>query len=227
MKKNSLVITLIGPPGSGKGTQAKLLQDKFGLDYVGGGKLVRARQKVNDFTGKKLLIVSWKKGELIPSFLISKLWADRFEKLKKKTNFKGFVLDGVPRKMIEAELVDSAFNWYEWDKNLKILLIHIPKKESVWRLTKRRMCKECGRLIPYIGDFKKLKKCDKCGGKLINRKDQSPKAIKRRLIAFEEETKPVINYYRRQKKLIKINGEQTIEKVFKDILKAISNRSAK
>jgi len=218
--KRPLVIILLGPAGSGKGTQARLLQEKFDLAYIGGGNLVRARQKINDFTGKKLLVVSWKKGELVPTFLISELWTKRFEALKKK-KLKGFVLDGNPRKLLEAELIDEALNWYEWDKNLKILLIHISKKESIWRLTKRRTCRDCGRLIPYIGKFRSLKKCDKCGGKLYVRKDENPKAMKKRLQEFEEETKPMINYYRRQKKLIKINGEQSIENVFKDIVKAI------
>ena len=220
-KKKPVVIVVLGPAGSGKGTQAKFLQKKFDLEYIGSGRMIRQRQKAKDFTGRKLLEVSWRKGELVPTFLISKLWADRFEKLKQKLEFKGFVLDGSPRKLIEAELVDEALSWYEWQKNVKVFLINISRKESFNRLTKRRQCKKCGRIIPWLGEFKKLKKCDKCGGELVIRTDDRPESIKKRLEEFKNKTIPVINYYQKQDRLIKINGEQSIEKVFKDILKVI------
>jgi len=220
-KKKQVAIIILGPAGSGKGTQAKLLQKKFDLEYIGSGRMIRQRQKAKDFTGRKLLEVSWRKGELVPTFLISKLWADRFEKLKQKLEFKGFVLDGSPRKLIEAELVDEALNWYEWQKNVKIILISISQKESFNRLTKRRQCKKCGRLIPWLGEFKKLKKCDKCGGELVIRVDDRLESIKKRLEEFKNKTIPVINYYKKQGRLIKINGEQSIEKVFEDILKTL------
>ncbi len=220
-KKNPLVIIILGPQGSGKGTQAKLLQKKFNLEYIGSGDLVRKRQKVNDLTGRKLLEVSAKKGKIIPTFLMSKLWADKFEKLKQKSEFNGFVFDGSPRKLIEATLVEEALNWYEWNKNVKIILIDISRKESIWRLTKRRICKDCGRVLPYMGEFRKLKKCDKCGGELITRTDDTVEGVKERLSWYKTDVMPVVNYYKKQGRLIKINGEQSIENVFKDILKAI------
>ena len=219
--RHSKIIILLGRPGCGKGTQAKLLAKKFGLEYIGVGDLVRKRQEVKDFTGKKLLRVSAKKGELLPSFLVSSFWTARFEELKQKPKFKGFVLDGSSRILIESQLIDEALKWYEWQKNVKIILINISEKESIWRLTKRRMCQDCGRLIPYIGEFKKLKRCDQCHGKLIIRKDQSLGAIKKRIKEFNEKTKLAINYFQKQNRLIKINGEQSIEDIHKDILKAI------
>jgi len=216
-----LIIILLGPQGSGKGTQAKFLQKKLNLEYVGSGNLVRKRQRVNDFTGRKLLEVSAKRGEIIPTFLMSKLWAEKFEKLKQKPEFNGFVFDGSPRKLIEVVLVEEALDWYEWQKNVKIILISISQKESIWRLTRRRICKDCGRILPYIGEFRKLKKCDKCGGKLITRIDDTVEGVKERLKWYKTDVMPVINYYKKQGRLIKINGEQSIENVFKDILKAI------
>jgi len=216
-----LVIIILGPQGSGKGTQAKLLQKKLKLEYVGSGDLVRERQKVKDFTGRRLLEVSAKRGELIPTFLISKLWTDKFEKLKQNPKFNGFVFDGSPRKLIEVTLVEEALNWYEWQKNVKIVLVNISKKESIWRLTKRRICKCCGRVIPYVGEFRKLKKCDKCGGKLITRADDTVKGVKERLEWFKADVVPVINYYKKQGRLIEVDGEQSIENVFKDILKKL------
>ena len=219
--KKPLVFIVFGRPGSGKGTQAKLLQKKFKLEYVGSGDLVRKRQKVNDFTGRKLLEVSAKKGEIIPTFLMSKLWAEKFEKLKQKPKFNGLVLDGSPRKFIETILVEEALDWYNWQKNVKIILINISQKESIKRLTKRRICKDCGRILPYVGKFRKLKKCDKCGGKLFTRTDDTIKGVKERLRWYKTDVIPAINYYQKQGRLIKINGKQSIEKVFKDILKTI------
>lgn len=218
--KNQRVIIILGPPGSGKGTQAKLLCKKFNLEYVGSGDILRARQKINDFTGKKLIRVMGR-GELAPSFVIVKIFGDTLEKFKRRSKINGFVLDGWTRIIYEAILADEALNWYEWDKNIKVFLINISSKESFDRLTKRRQCKKCGKLIPWIGKFKKLKKCDKCGGKLITRPDDKIESIKKRLEEYKNQTIPSINYYKRQGRMIKINGEQSIEDVFKDILRAL------
>lgn len=218
--KKLKVIILLGPAGSGKGTQAKLLVKKFGLEYFGSGDALRKRQKLGDFTAKKLIKVMGR-GALIPSFVISKLWIDRLERFKQKAKFKGFVIDGSPRKIIEAKFFDEALNWYEWRKYARVISVNISRGESINRLTKRRMCKKCGRLIPWLGHFKKIKKCDKCGGPLVTRHDDKLSAIKKRLEEFKNEVIPVLNYYKRQGKLIVINGEQSIEDVFKDVSKAI------
>lgn len=218
--KKPLIITLLGKSGSGKGTQAGLLRDKFGLDYINTGDLLRARSKKKDFTGKKLAS-SLVSGEVAPTAVVFKLWLNEVEKLKTKKNLKGIVLDGNPRKILEAYLQDEAFKWYEWNKNRKIILIDISNKEAIWRLTKRRICKRCKEAIPFIRHFRKLKKCPKCGGELIQRSDDTLEAVKKRLSWFKTDVQPVINYYRRTGRLIKVNGEQSIEDVFKDILKAI------
>lgn len=218
--KNTKFIVVLGRPGSGKGTQAKLLIEKFGLEYFGSGDSLRTRQKAGDFTAKKLIQVMGR-GKLAPSFVISKIWLDKLEEFKQKDKFNGFVFDGSPRKIIEAEYLDEALEWYEWQKNLKVILIDISEKESFERLTKRRICKKCGNLIPYIGEFKNLKVCNKCGGELAVRVDDKASAIKKRLSEFNKEVIQVINHYKSQKKLVKVNGEQSIEGVFGDILKAI------
>lgn len=219
-KKLKRVFLLLGPPGSGKGTQAKLLCKEFGLKYIGSGDALRARQKISDFTGKKLIKVM-NQGKLIPSFIMLKILGDRLEKLKKQTEINGFVLDGWTRIIYEAILADEALGWYEWGRKAKVIVIKISGRESFNRLTKRRQCKNCGRLIPWLGEFKKIRKCDKCGGVLIVRQDDNIQSIKKRLEEYKKETIPSINYYRKQGRLITINGEQPIEKVFKDILEAI------
>jgi len=218
--KKPLIIILLGKSGSGKGTQADFLRDKFGLDYISTGDLLRARSKKRDFTGKKLA-KSLVAGEISPTAVVFKLWLDKVEKLKTKKNLRGIVLDGNPRKILEAHLQDEAFKWYEWDKNRKIILVHISDKEAIWRLTKRRICKRCKEVIPFVGHFRKLKKCPKCGGELTQRSDDTVIAVKKRLAWFKTDVQPIVNYYRKTGRLIKVNGEQPIEKVFKDILKAI------
>ncbi|TSC75553.1 MAG: adenylate kinase [Parcubacteria group bacterium Gr01-1014_30] len=188
--KKPLVGIFLGRSGSGKGTQVKLLKKKLGLDYISSGKLLRRRKKIKDFTGKKLQKVL-DRGGLVPTPVVFKLWLDRFEKLKKKKNFKGFIYEGSPRKIFEAYLMDEALGWYEWNKKLKVILIDISEKEAIARLTKR------------------------------GREDDKISAIKSRLSWFQTNVVPVINFYRKTGRLIKINGEQTVENVFKDILKAL------
>jgi len=218
--KKSLNFILIGPPGCGKGTQAKLLAEKFKLQYIGSGDALRKRNKVNDFTGKKLSAVM-ERGQLAPSFVIIKVFGDELENFKRKSKVNnGFVFDGWTRIIYEAILVDEALSWYEL-KDVKVILLKISAKESFNRLTKRKQCKKCKRLIPWVGEFKKLKKCDECGGELITRIDDRIEAIKKRLEEYKNQTTKSINYYKQQNRLIKINGEQPIEKVFKDILKTI------
>lgn len=221
MAKRIKVIITMGPQGSGKGTQSKLLAEKFGLKYLGSGDILRTRQKKGGFTGDKLVKVM-NKGELIPSFTLVATLGEELEKIKKNSKLKGLVVDGWTRTLPEAEMMDEALGWYEWDKDVKVLIIDISRKESLHRLTKRRQCKKCGKLIPWLGDFKKLKKCDQCGGELVARLDDTLSSIRMRLSEYKKETIPAINYYKKQGRLIKINGEQSIEDVFKDILNALN-----
>ncbi|MFH1423919.1 MAG: nucleoside monophosphate kinase [Candidatus Nealsonbacteria bacterium] len=220
-KKNPLVVILMGKSGSGKGTQGDFLVKKFGLNRIVSGDLLRARAKKNDFTGRKQR-EQMLKGLLTPMCVIFKLWLDKVEEIKNKNkNFKGLVMDGNPRRLLEAHLIDQAFEWYKWDKNVKAILVDISDKEAIWRLTKRRMCQDCKELIPFVGEFRNMKKCPKCGGKLITRADDTVKSAKNRLKWFKTDVQPIIDYYKKSGRLVKINGEQPIEDVFKDILRVI------
>ena len=214
------IYTLLGRAGCGKGTQAKLLVEKFGLFYIGSGELLRERGEQPDFTGKKTVAVL-NSGNLVPTSLIFMLWVNRLEELKKQNDFKGVVFDGCPRKLIEAHLLEEALGWYEWDKNFKVIFIDISREEAFNRLTKRRQCKHCGQIIPYTGKYKDLEKCDKCGGELIVRQDDKPKVINQRLDLFDEEVMPVIEYFEKKGLLIRVNGGQAIEEVQEEILSKI------
>jgi adenylate kinase len=218
--KKPTAMLIMGPQGSGKGTQAKLLAKKFGFEYVGSGDSLRVVQKTGSFTGKKLFKVM-NTGALVPNFALVNVLGNVLEKLKKRGKVKGVILDGWNRMMIESIMVDEALEWYEWDKNVKIILINISRKESYNRLTKRRQCNKCGQLIPWMGEFKNLKKCDKCGGELVVRPDDNLASIKKRLEEYKNQTVPVVNLYKKRGELIVINGEQSIEDVFKEVLKKL------
>lgn len=219
MKKFKVIIFL-GPPGSGKGTQSALLQKKIGYEYIGSGDLLRARAKKRDYTGKKIKEVI-DGGKRVPTPVIFKIWMDKLEALRGKKNLKGFIVDGSPRTALEAEMLEQALEWYGWNKNKKVIFIHISPKETIERLTKRKMCKKCGRIIPYFGEFKKLKKCDRCGGDLIKRADDNIRAIKIKFKWFKTDVLPAIHFYKKRGELIEMHGERQIEKVFNDILKVL------
>lgn len=214
------IIIILGNSGSGKGTQAKFLQEKFQLDYVGSGDILRARENVNDFTGRKLR-ETLNRGGYSPTAIIFKLWVDQWEGIKNKKDFRGFIIDGSPRKILEAKLIDQTLEWFEWEKYLRVILVDVSREECFNRLTHRRICENCKRHIPYIGEFKDLKACDKCSGKLVTRADDTPEAINSRLDLFEKEVVPVVEYYEKSNRLIRANGEQGIEDVHGDIMKAL------
>lgn len=217
------IIILLGRQGSGKGTQARLLANEFGFEYIGSGDLLRSFYEGTTFSAKKTKELM-ERGEYTPTPLIFRLWMDRLEFLKNKDErFSGIILDGSPRKMLEAKLLDQALVWYEWDKEVQVLLIEISRATGFDRLTKRRICKKCGKLIPWVGTYKDLKACDACGGRLITRADDTPEGINSRLDLFESETLPVTEYYKKTGKVKTINGEQSIEDVYKDIKAQITN----
>ena len=218
MKKEQVII-LLGRSGSGKGTQAKMLINDFGFEYLGTGALLRERAEERDFTGRKIEKVI-NKGDLVPTFLVFNKWIGELEKIRNKKGLKGIVIDGSPRKVFEAELMDTAFDWFEL-KNIKVILVDISQKESYDRLTKRRHCRMCGQIIPFTGEFKTMKICNLCGGELVERADDSPKAIRTRMTFFKKEVEPVIKYYQKQKRLVRVDGEKSIDDVYADVKKAV------
>jgi len=217
------IFIILGRAGCGKGTQAKLLKEKFGLIYFSSGEALRNRARINDFTGHKTE-TTMNTGVLVPSTLIFQLWINRLEEIKqaRDANFKGIIFDGSPRILVEAKLLLEALEWYEWNKNIKVLVIDISREEAFNRLTRRRMCKKCGQLIPSVGRYKTLEKCDQCGGELETRSDDTAEAINVRLDLFDKEVVPVIGFFEEKGILVKINGEQSIEDVQKEILEKIS-----
>ncbi|MGB2762081.1 MAG: nucleoside monophosphate kinase [Minisyncoccales bacterium] len=215
-----LNFTLIGKSGSGKGTQAKLLIKHFGnLFYVSTGDLFRDLSKANTDTSIRIQKIL-KQGGLPFDDLSATLWMHKLAYNLKQD--QGFILDGAPRRVSEAQTLDRYLDFLERKETCFNLLIDISRQEAFDRLSKRRICKNCERLIPWVGEFKKIKVCDKCGGELITRPDDTSEAINNRLDYYEERVAPTVRYYEEQGRLVKINGEQSIEDVFKEILKNIS-----
>lgn len=214
-----LSFALIGRSGCGKGTQGDLLMKHFGnLFDVSTGGLLRDLAKLDTSAGKGIKKIL-EAGGLAPDFVIIGLWMR--ELCNNLKDDQGILLDGAPRRVIEAQAIDEFMEFLDRKGTFFPILLDVSREEALNRLTKRRICKKCGKLIPWIGDFKKLEKCDACGGELFNRPDDNPQAINNRLDYYEEKVVQVISYYKERNKLVSINGEQPIEKVFQDILKAI------
>ena len=216
MPKN---ISLFGRSGCGKGTQAKLLMEHFGnMFYISTGDLFRDLAKQDTLVSAKIAQIMDEGGLPLDDIAIALLLHNIAYNVKQE---QGILFDGAIRRIEEAKVLNKFLDWLDQKDNIAYILIDISRQEAFDRLTKRRICKECGRLIPWVGEFKKIKVCDKCGGKLEARFDDNPEAINARLDYYEETVVKAVEYLEEEGKLIHINGEQPIEDVFKDILKAL------
>lgn len=206
-------VILLGPPGAGKGTQAKLISDKYDIPHISTGDIFR-----KNISEKTPLGIEAKKyidnGQLVPDEVTIGIVKDRLSMDDCK---KGFLLDGFPRTAKQAEALDSFLN----DAGLKIdtaLLIDVPREFILDRMTGRRVCISCG--ASYHVKFNPSKvedKCDICGGSLIQRKDDTEKTVKERLDVYDRQTQPLIDYYAEKGTLSKVQGTGEISDVFENI----------
>jgi len=216
----NLNFILIGRSGCGKGTQAKLLLERFpNLFYISSGALFRKLAQCDTQVGHKIKAVI-EKGELPFDDLAISLWMTEIAYNLKEE--QGICLDGAPRRLEEAKALDHFLTYLNREKNTIVFLIDISKKEAFRRLLKRRICQNCGQIIPWTPEFQNLNTCPYCHGQLQERTDDTLQAIQERLDYFEKKVRPVIRYFQKKNWLVKINGEQSIEKVFADILKVIN-----
>ncbi len=226
-RKKSPTIILLGRSGSGKGTQANFLCERLGFRYIGTGELLRKLAREENFLGTKLKSVL-ARGDLAPTWLAFYVWLRELADLSPS---HGIVFDGSPRMLREVKFLDEVFDWYE-RKNIKVILIDISREEAFRRLTSREICKECGKVAPYrdvrepqsSNELKELNVCDRCGGKLETRSDDDPEAVQNRMDWFEKEVLPVVEHYRKRGMLTVVKGEQDVEDMFKEIMKAISEK---
>ena len=212
---------MIGPPGSGKGTQAKKIAAKYGYNHLSTGDLLRALagKEQLDVTEKEAM-EQMKSGNLVSDKLIYKLV---FDKIVSEINAgRGVVLDGAIRNLEQAQGFQNFFKEKNLTGEVMALEIALSDKDSFDRLTKRRVCIKCGEIIPWLPTTKKLKVCPKCGGQLQTRQDDDPKIIEERIKKQgNKATAPIIKFYKKLGVLKTVDGNQTIEAVEEDIVNVL------
>ncbi|MDD5473229.1 MAG: adenylate kinase [Candidatus Methanoperedens sp.] len=205
-------IILLGPPGAGKGTQAKKISEHFSLPHISTGDILRENISNNTSLGLKAKSYM-SRGELVPDELLITIVKDR---LSRKDCSEGFMLDGYPRTIPQADALQMILT--ESGKKLDAVLnISVGDEELVKRLSGRRMCK-CG--ASYHVSFNPPKKdgiCDVCKGELYQRDDDKAEAVRNRLDVYKKQTQPLIDYYDKKGVLRTIDGENDIPRIFEDI----------
>ncbi|MFA5692704.1 MAG: adenylate kinase [Acholeplasmataceae bacterium] len=215
MKRNMI---FIGPPGAGKGSQAKELAKLFNIPHISTGDMFRMHLKNETELG--LMAKEYTDlGLLVPDSVTNKIIKDRFLKDDIK---KGFILDGYPRNLIQAEHLDNLLK----ELNLKldiVININASDKEIIERITGRRICPVCGSIYHIKNNPPKVPGiCDKDGAKLIQRKDDMKDTVIKRLTVYKQETEPLIEYYQNKNLLENIDGNGEISNITKEILKIVN-----
>lgn len=216
------IVIILGPPGSGKGTQAENLVENFGFFHLETSKFLEKviRSKSTDPEIEKLR-KQFFSGDLLDPKFVAKVVIDKVKEFAKQN--KSIVFSGSPRTLFEAEKELPIFEELYGKDNIFIVNINISEKESIERNSHRRICSVCRYPIPNLDKFKNFKKCPECGGKIIKREIDNPEIIKTRLKEYKERTLPVIDFFKKRAyRVKKINGSQSIEKVFKDIKTALN-----
>ena len=210
-------LVLFGPPGAGKGTQATFLSGELNIPHISTGDILRENVKNGTALGKKAKAYM-DKGELVPDKILIDLIKER---LQKPDTRKGFILDGFPRTIPQAEALDEILE--DINKRLDVVInVDVAAGELVRRLSGRWSCKSCG--APYNLKTKPPKVagiCDICGGELYQRDDDKEAAINNRIAVYKKQTEPVLDYYKKKGLLANIDGEREIDEVTSDIRKAL------
>jgi len=204
-------IIMLGPQGSGKGTQADMLTAKLGIPKISTGDIFRQNIKDGTELGQKVKAII-DEGKLVPDELTNDIMKNR---IKEPDCANGFILDGYPRNLFQAEALDKV------TQITHVLEVYIPDKESVKRISGRRSC-HCGRV--YHLEYNPPKNdevCDDCGEKLYIRDDDKPEAIQERLKIYHEQSEPLVEYYKEKGVHVRIDGLPPIEEVSKEIVEKL------
>jgi adenylate kinase len=206
-------LILLGAPGAGKGTQAEFISEKYNIPTISTGNIIRAALKNGTEMGKaaKSYIDA---GKLVPDEVVIGIIKER---LAEEDCKNGYILDGFPRTIPQAEALDQMGDTVD-----TVLSIEVEDSEIVKRMSGRRVCEKCG--TSYHTEFKKPEKegiCNLCGGNLVIRKDDEPATVLDRLKVYHEQTEPLMAYYEAQGKLINVRGMDTVEKTTKAVFKAL------
>lgn len=210
-------IIMLGAPGAGKGTQAKKIAEKYGIPHISTGDIFRANIKNGTELGKKAKTYM-DQGLLVPDELVVDLVVDRVQQDDCK---KGYVLDGFPRTIPQAESLDGALSKLG-DKIDYAINVEVPDENIVRRMGGRRACVGCGATYHIVYNAPKAEDtCDTCGEKLILRDDDQPETVQKRLTVYHDQTQPLINYYEKAGVLKEVDGTVDMEDVFAAIVKIL------
>lgn len=210
-------LILLGPPGAGKGTQAKNICDEFKIPHISSGDIFRKYFQENKPLGIEA-VKYINKGELVPDDITIKIMEDR---LSVDDSKEGFLLDGFPRTIKQAETLDDFLS--KIDETLdRALIIDVPKSFILERVTGRRICKNCGASYHIVHNPPKVEGiCDVCGKEIVQREDDTLDTVNNRLEVYYRQTSPVIDYYREKGVLSLVDGTQGIEEVLESIFKIL------
>ena len=206
----SLYIVMLGPPGAGKGTQARIMQDNFGIPVVSTGDMFRAMKTLDTPLARRVQDIM-ARGDLVPDDVTVQMVKERFEMPDSQD---GAILDGFPRTRTQAEALVSMLNESFSTNVAAVPFFDISKDEAIRRISGRRMCRENDH--PYHVEFNPPKQdslCDIDGSELYQREDDSPEAVEQRYVEYVEKTAPLVDYYREQNLLFEIDAAQSIEVV--------------
>lgn len=210
-------LILLGPPGAGKGTQAVNIVKKYNIPHISTGDMFRKNIKEGTDLGIKAKEYM-DKGLLVPDDLVVAIVKDRLTENDCK---EGFLLDGFPRTVNQADTLDVELKGLNYELD-NVINIDVSKEELVERAVGRRVCKDCGATYHIKFNPSKVENvCDVCGGELIQRKDDTVETVTKRIEVYLEQTEPLIDYYEKKGILINIDGKQDIDKVFQDIVKSL------
>ena len=207
-------LILLGPPGAGKGTQAAKIIEKYNIPHISTGDIFRKNISEGTRLGKKAKEYM-DKGELVPDSLVIEIATDRLTEDDCKN---GFLLDGFPRTVEQAVALD-AFLGENGKKIDHVLDIDVPKEELMTRLIGRRVCKNCGATYHVTNMPPKIEGiCDKCGGELMQRADDTESTVENRIEVYNKQTKPLLNYYDKLGNIAHLDGSIGLEKLFAQIV---------
>jgi adenylate kinase len=214
LEKSDMQIVLFGPPGAGKGTQAKYISEEFNIPHVSTGDILRENVREGTALGKKAKAYM-DKGELVPDAILIDIIKDRLQKPDTK---KGFLLDGFPRTLRQAEALDVILD--DINKSIDVVVnVDVGDNEIIRRLSGRRTCRSCQATYHIKSNPPKAPGiCDQCGGELYQRADDTEAAIKHRIEVYKKQTQPLIDYYKKKGLLVDIDGEREIDEVRADII---------
>lgn len=206
-------VILLGPPGSGKGTQAEKIADEFNVCHISTGDILR--ESISEKTELGMIAKSYiDKGELVPDDVVVRIIENR---LKMSDCSDGFLLDGFPRTLAQAEALEKILQRLGVKLD-GVIMLNVKGEELLKRLINRRTCKVCNKIHHLIfNPPKKEGYCDQCGGELYQRDDDREETVKNRLNVYMMQTEPLIEFYRKKGLLFEVDGNKSINDVFKDI----------